>query len=479
MMTCTALQATRSARGLVRIALALAFVLAAAGLAARAQTDAGPGAAPVVRVLPLDGAIGPAVADYLAREIDRAADDRVAALVIRMNTPGGLVSSMRDMVSAILSSPVPVVVYVAPQGAHAASAGTYILYASHIAAMAPGTNLGAATPINMGGGGPAQPGPGGGGAQPGDESAKKAPEGAADLKAVNDLVALIKSLAELRGRDIDWGERAVREAATLTASEALKAHVIDLIAPDLDALVAALNGREVKTSAGEITLKTAGAHIEQAPVPWATRFLMVITDPNIAFILMTLGMYGLIFELAHPGTVLPGLIGATCLVLGLYALSVLPVNVTGLALIALGIILMLVEAINPGFGAAGIGGIISFALGATFLIDSNDPQFRLAPQTIIVVTAITGGFLILVIGYALGAQRRRVTTGRESLIGRTAQVSEWDGNAGFVELDGERWRALSDEPLEPGSDVVVKSIDGLVLSIARALRGKSGRRKGK
>lgn len=455
-----------AARGLVRIMLALALIFTAAAPVARADTGGQAGAAPLVRVLPLDGAIGPAVADYLTREIDRAAADHARALIIRMNTPGGLVTSMRDMVSAILASPVPVVVYVAPQGAHAASAGTYILYASHIAAMAPGTNLGAATPINLGGGGPD------------GDSAKKAPESAADMKAVNDLVALIKSLAELRGRDAEWGERAVRDAATLTASEALKSHVIDLVAPDLDALVAALDGREVKTAAGEATLKTAGAHVEHAPIPWATRFLMVITDPNIAFILMTLGMYGLIFELAHPGTVLPGLIGATCLVLGLYALSVLPVNVTGLALIALGIVLMLVEAVTPGFGAAGIGGLTSFALGATFLIDSNDPQFRLAPQTIIVVTAITGAFLILVIGYAVGAQRRRVTTGRESLIGRSARVSEWDGNAGFVELDGERWRALSDEPLEPGSDVVVKSIDGLVLSIARALRGKSGRRKG-
>jgi len=276
---------------------------------------------------------------------------------------------------------------------------------------------------------------------------------------------------------MEWAERAVREAATLTAGEAKKANVIELIAPDLSALVAALDGRTVEVGGQSVILRTADARVEHIQIGWVSHFLMLITNPNIAFILMTLGMYGLIFELANPGSIVPGLLGSLCLVLGLYALSVLPVNATGLVLIGLGIVLMLIEAISPGFGIAGLGGLASFALGATFLIDSNDPSFRLAPQTIIAVTATTGAFLMLVVGYALAAQGRRVTVGPESMIGRRGVVTEWDGDTGYVEFDGERWRARSDGPLEPGSEVVIRGIDGLVLSIAGVPRAKPKRSK--
>lgn len=460
-------------RHLVAFIVMALCVIALVGVGQRAAADSPPAATPLVRVLPIDGAIGPALADFLTREIGRAPADGVDAIVLRMNTPGGLVTSMRDIVSAILASPVPVIGYVAPQGAHAASAGTYILYATHVAAMAPGTNLGAATPIEMGrpAGTPEK--------APQNEEKGSAPPGAADMKAVNDLVALIKSLAELRGRNVEWGERAVREAATLTASEALKDNVIDLVAPDLDTLLSAADGRSVRTDGEALTLATANARIEHVEIGWASRFLMLITDPNIAFILMTLGMYGLIFELSNPGSILPGVLGTLCLIVALYGLSVLPVNVTGAALIGLGVALMLIEAVTPGFGVAGIGGIVSFALGATFLIDSSDPHFRLAPQTIFVVTAITAAFLVLVVGYALSAQGRGVITGRENILGRRAIVTEWNGGgAGFVQLDGERWQARSEEPLEPGSEVIVKGIDGLVLSIVRAVasKGKRSRR---
>jgi membrane-bound serine protease (ClpP class) len=437
---------------------------------ARAQT--GPAdSTPLVRLASIDGAIGPALADYLIREIDEAPGTGAAALVIRMDTPGGLVSSMRDIVKAILASRIPVIAYVAPEGAHAASAGTYILYASHLAAMAPGTNLGAATPIELGGGTPVpispvpNPDEPQGARKDGKETAPAAPEGAAGLKAVNDLVALIKSLAEMRGRNAQWAEDAVRKAETLTAQEALKAHVVEILAPDLPALLAAADGRKVMLATGEVTLHTKNARVVEAETGWRTGLLRILTDPNIAFILMTIGMYGLIFELSNPGSIFPGILGTICLVIGLYALSVLPVSSAGLALLALGIGLIIAEAFVPGFGILGTGGLVSFGLGAAFLYDSALPAFRLAWPVIIGVTAATGGFLLWVVSAALGAHRRPVTTGREDMIGAKALVLDWNGLEGHVHLEGERWQARGAAAFAPGQTVAVTAIDGLVLSV--------------
>ncbi len=433
---------------------------------------------PVAHVIRIDGAIGPALADYLVREISGATETGADVIVLEMDTPGGLVTSMRKIIAAILAAPVPVITYVAPQGAHAASAGTYIFYASHIAAMAPGTNIGAATPIDFGGG------PGFGvpkdekpedGAKPAVPAKPLAPQGASDLKAVNDLVSLIRSLAELRGRNADWGEKAVREAATLTATQAVAEHVADLVADDLPALLDAVDGRIVKVQSKDVTLRTKGATVTPAKIGWTTRVLIVLTDPNIAFILMTLGMYGLIFELSNPGAVLPGLVGGICLLIGLYALSVLPLNFAGVALILFGILFMVGEAMVPGHGIAATSGLIAFALGALFLVNSNVPGLRISWQTVAGVTIVTGLFLCGVIGYALTAQRRRVTTGREDLIGRRALVldgldpQEGHAREGFVRVEGERWHARSVDAasLEPGAEVVVKGVDGLVLLVAR------------
>lgn len=462
------------------LAAALACLIGTPSPKATAQ-DA---TAPRVRVITLEGAIGPAYAEYLADEIEQAPERGVSLLVVAMNTPGGLVTSMREIVQDILGASVPVAVFVSPQGAHAASAGTYILYASHIAAMAPGTTVGAATPIEMGGGGlpgpPEHPGAPGekkpsdqspqGKDDKGGETAeeRQAPPGAADLKAVNDLVALIKGLAELRGRNVEWAERAVRQAETLTAREALDKTVIDVVANDIPDLLSKIDGRTVKLGATEHTIKTKGAAIEYGEIGWTTRLLMIITDPNVAFLLMTLGMWGLILEMSHPGAVFPGLFGAICLILGLYALSVLPVSVSGAALLVLGIALMVAEVFTPGFGAFGVGGLIAFALGALFLFDTKVPEFRVAWPVVATVTAATGTFLLLVMGYALGIQRRPVVSGRESLIGQKALVIEWQGTRGFVHVEGERWQAHAKEPLEPGAEVYVQGIEGLDLRVGPA-----------
>ncbi len=440
-------------------AAALACLFGEPPLRATAQ-DA---SAPRVRVITLDGAIGPAYTQYLKREIAGAPERGVTLLVVAMNTPGGLVTSMREIVQDILAAPVPVVVYVSPQGAHAASAGTYILYASHIAAMAPGTTVGAATPIEIGGGGlpgpPEQPAAPGekkpdeqnpqGKDDKGGEAANEpqAPPGAADLKAVNDLVALIKGLADLRGRNVEWAERAVRQAETLTAREALDKNVVDVVANDLPDLLSQIDGRKVKLGTNEHTIKTKGAAIEYGEIGWTTRLLMIITDPNVAFLLMTLGMWGLILEMSHPGAVFPGLFGAICLILGLYALSILPVSVSGAALMLLGIALMVAEVFTPGFGVLGLGGLVAFALGALFLFDTEVPEFRVAWPVVVTATAATGAFLLVVVGYALNIQRRPVVSGREALIGQKALVTEWQGTHGFVHVEGQRWQAHAREQL--------------------------------
>jgi membrane-bound serine protease (ClpP class) len=420
-----------------------------------------PASAASVRVLTVQGAISPASASYLLRGLDKAARDKAQLVVIEMDTPGGLDTSMRDIIKAILASPVPVATYVSPKGARAASAGTYILYASHIAAMAPATKLGAATPVELapGAAAPEQPDS----ATPG--KATPAPGDTHTRKAVHDAAAYIRSLAELRGRNADWAERAVREAVSLPATEALKLNVIDLIATDLGDLLKQLNGRTIQMGGQTITLSTTHASIERIPPDWRSRLLAVIGDPSIAYILMLLGIYGLIYEFANPGMVLPGVVGGICLLLGLFALQVMPINYAGLALILLGIVLMIAEAFLPSFGALGLGGIAAFAIGSVMLIDTELPGYGL-PWALIVPVAIASAlFSFFVANLALRARRRPVVTGAEELIGASGIILEDMEEEGWARVHSERWRVRSAVPLKRGSPVRVRARHDLLLEV--------------
>lgn len=328
-------------------------------------TPGGQAAPGAVWVLNIDDAIGPASADYLVRSLGQAQAQGAQLVVIRMDTPGGLDSAMRQMIKAILSSTVPVASYVAPSGARAASAGTYILYASHIAAMAPGTNLGAATPVRIGG----APG------TPSDDKAKGGDDETLARKQVNDAAAYIRGLAQMRGRNADWAEKAVREAVSLSASEALRLNVIDQVADDLPDLLRKLDGKTLQVAGQPRQLQTAGASVVEHLPDWRTRFLAVITNPSVALILIMIGVYGLLFEFMNPGSAVGGVVGGICLLLALYALQLLPVSFAGVALILLGITFMIAEAFLPSFGVVGFGGIVAFVVGALILIDTDAPGF--------------------------------------------------------------------------------------------------------
>ncbi len=417
------------------------------------------------RVLDVSGPIGPPLADFVIGELHQAQQHGDALIVLKMDTPGGLDRSMRRIIKEILSSSVPVITYVAPNGARAASAGTYILYASHIAAMAPGTNLGAATPVQLGGL-PTMPDRDG---ETGADDATDRPPSNEDslrTKVINDAVAYIKGLAELRGRNSDWAVRAVRQGESLTASEALRDGVIDLIAVNLTDLLSQVDGRTVLLGAEQVVVNGKNAVPQDVGQSWVTRLLIAITDPNIAFLLMTIGFYGLFFELLHPGGIVPGTIGGISLLLGLYALSVLPVSLAGAALLLLGLALMIAEAFVPSFGILGLGGLVSFALGATMLFDTNAPGFQLSWQTIAGTTLVTGVFMAAILALALKSQLREVTTGPDHLLRQTATVESWANGQGWVLVEGERWKAVSDTPLSPGQTVTITKIDGLVLTVA-------------
>ncbi len=467
----------------LRCAVAVAMILAAiaAGLAIAPRYQHAHAQVPALDraqllVIELQGVIGVATAAFVNRGIEQAQAMNARAVVIRMDTPGGLVNATRDIISDILASPVPVVVYVAPSGARAASAGTYILYAAHVAAMAPGTHLGAATPIGLGpppgmpGGPERQP-------EPSDEKPKSPgePGSAAERKALNDAIAYLRSLAELRSRNAEFAERAVREAATMTATEAAKNGVVDLLVPDIPSLLAAIDGRTVAIAGATRRLETKDAAIETLSPNWRERAIGIVTDPNVAYLLLLLGFYGIFFELWNPGFVLPGVVGGICLLIALAALSVMPVSYAGLALILLGVALMAGEAFTPGVGVLGIGGLVAFVAGSIFLFEPEAMpfDFGVAWPVIAGATAITSAFFLFVIGFALKARQRPVVTGIEELIGSRARVIEWTDNRGLVHVRGETWQARAAEgsmPVPPaaGDSVRIRALDGLVLIVEPA-----------
>jgi membrane-bound serine protease (ClpP class) len=413
-------------------------------------------------LLQIDGAIGPAVSDYLSRGIDRAHQYDAQLIVLEMDTPGGLDTSMRDIIQRILASKVPIVTYVYPAGARAASAGTYILYASHLAAMAPATNLGAATPVQIGM--PSMPK-----GNPGSEDTEEQEqtESAMELKMVNDAVAFIRGLAELRGRNADWAESAVREAASLTASVALEKNVIDIVATDTDELVALLDGKVVMIDDQSITLQTEGKAIQKELPDWRTRFLEVITNPNLVLILGMIGFYGIILEFYNPGFGVPGVVGAICLLLAGYALQMLPVNYAGVAFIILGIGLIAAEAMVPSFGIFGFGGIVSFTIGAIILIDTDVGAFRIGVPIILATGIISLGFVFVTINLAMKMRHKPTVSGVDAMRGMHGIAMSDFKEGGQVRVQGELWNAVSDHPIMKDDIVQVTQVNGLQLTVEK------------
>lgn len=429
-----------------------------------------PAAVPPVVVLQLDGAIGPATAELVGRALARAAQDRAQLVVLQIDTPGGLDTAMRSIIKDMLASPIPVAGFVWPQGARAASAGTYLMYAAHIAAMAPATNLGAATPVAIG---LPMPGVGAEPAAVPASAASSPPASSADTlaaKRVNDASAYLRSLAQLRGRNAAWAEQAVRESVSLSAADALARGVIDLVAVDLDDLLRQLDGRVVAlgtTGAGSVTLATANAERIRLAPDWRGRLLAVVGDPSLVLMLMMIGLYGLLFEFMNPGSVAPGVIGGVCLLLAMWGLQMLPVNYAGLALILLGMAFLVAEAFVPSYGALGIGGIAALAFGALLLIDVDAPGQGIALPLVGGVALFSAAFVLGVAGMAARARRRPVVSGAPWMVGARGEVIEsgGDNGLGWALVDGERWQVRAAMPLRAGQRVRVARVDGLVLEV--------------
>lgn len=443
------------------------------GLAAIGQTelpggaeDRAGGESGRALLLEINGAIGPATSNYIVRGIQKAADEQAALVIIQMDTPGGLDSAMREIIKAILNSPVPVVTWVAPSGSRAASAGTYILYASHVAAMAPATNLGAATPVPVGGGQPAPPRDDAAEEGEAEDDERPVPQrGGPEAKAIEDAVAYIRGLAERRDRNADWAERAVRESASLTAERAVEINVADLIASDMGQLLREVDGRSVSTESGDVVIRSAGMTVERVEPDWRTELLAVITSPTVAYMLLLAGIYGLMFEGYNPGAILPGVVGAICLLLALYAFQVLPVNYAGLALIVLGILLMIGEVFMPSFGVLGIGGIVAFVVGSIILMDTDVPGYGIPTMLIGSIAAVGGTAVMAIIWVALRARRQPVVSGREDMIGAAATaVADFQGR-GPVRTHGELWNAESSVPVRQGQALRITGMKGLVLTV--------------
>jgi len=416
----------------------------------------------VIIQLEINDVIGPATADYIERNLQKAVDSQAMAVLICMDTPGGLDISMRQIIKQIIASPIPVISYVAPSGARAASAGTYILYASHIAAMAPATNLGAATPVQFSGFG---------GFDDDKDKSDKNDDKAKPLsdsmtqKMVNDAAAYIRGLAKMHGRNEQWAEKAVREAASLSASEALKLNVIDIVAVDVTALLRQLQGRKVNVSGKEIIFDTGHIEIKSIKPDWRSQFLAVITNPSIAYILLMVGIYGLIFEFSNPGSIVPGTIGGICLLMALYALQLLPVNYAGMGLILLGIALMIAEAFVTSFGILGLGGIVAFVIGSVILMDTDVPGFGIDMGLVAGFALSSAVFFIVAIGLILKSRHRPIVSGKEEMIGCVGEVIDDFTGTGMIHIHSENWRAACDQPLRKKEKVRVTAIEGLLLQV--------------
>lgn len=403
-----------------------------------------------VDAIHVTGAITPITVQQIENQIHRSERDGAKALVLLMNTPGGLESSMRSIVTAILASDVPVITYVSPPGSRAASAGLFLVTASHVAAMAPNTNLGAASPVSMGG--------------PMDTTLSK--------KAMSDAAALLKSLAETRGRNIDWNERAVRQAISASATEAVDLHVVDFVAADLQEVLEKATGRKVKLRSREVTLELAGAEVHEIEPTFRHRILSWLADPNVAYLMLTLGFYGILFELQNPGAILPGVVGAIFLILGFVALQTLPVNLAGLLLMVLALVFFLLEVKVQSHGILALGGVVSFLIGSLILFEPGlGGVFRVSLAVIAGATLATAAFFLFVIGKAVGAQRRPITTGAEGLVGEIGEAATALAPKGHVRVRGELWRAVSPEPVAPGTTVEVLRVRGLTLEVRARTQG--------
>jgi membrane-bound serine protease (ClpP class) len=447
----------------MRILLTFCTLFSCTCTLAADDTAAGKPPANAVWLLTIDDAIGPASSDYLIRSLNNAQLNDAELVVIKMDTPGGLDTSMRDIIQAILASPVPVATYVYPKGARAASAGTYILYASHIAAMAPATNLGAATPVQIGM--PSVPiGP-----QDAEEPGQQGGPSPTtmDLKVTNDAIAYIRGLAELRGRNVEWAEAAVRDAATLPSRDALDENVIDIVAIDLNDLLMQVDGRNVEVNNVEVQISTLGKPVYVKDPDWRTEFLKVITNPNLVLILGMIGIYGIILEFYNPGVGVPGVVGAICLLLAAYGLQMLPVNYAGLALIILGIALMVVETMAPSFGIMGFGGIVAFVIGSIILMDTEVEAFQISIPLVAALAVVSALFLFIALRLFLKVKDREVFSDTHLLVGAAGEAIEDFDKQGQVRVGAEIWRAITDAPLSKGEPITVVKVDGMHLNVTK------------
>lgn len=450
-------------RNLLILLLSMLFLVWATLSYAEVMDNGSTTKSSLIMQVEINGVIGPAMADYIERNLHKAITRQAQALLIIMDTPGGLDISMRHIIKSIIASPIPVITYVFPGGARAASAGTYLLYASHIAAMAPATNLGAATPVQIGGFGALD--------KDKDENAEH--DNTEQIltdpmthKAVNDAAAYIRGLAEIHDRNAQWAEQAVREAASLSAREALKLKVIDIVADDVDDLFKQLQGRELKVDGKQLVFKTGELDIQRLKPDWRSEFLGVITHPGIAYILLMAGMYGLVLEFANPGSIVPGTIGGICLLLALYALQLLPVNYAGMGLILLGMGLMIAEAFAPSFGVLGLGGIVSFVIGSVILIDTDVPGFGIDLGLVAAFALSSAAFFIIAIGLLFKSRHNPVVSGREEMQGGIGVALDDFTGTGMIRIHSEIWQATSDQPLHKNEHVRVVSIQGLMLKVA-------------
>ena len=410
-------------------------------------------------LLEVKGPIGPPSVGYIERVLKDAASRKSPLLIMQLDTPGGLDDSMREIIQLLMTSPVPVVTFVAPSGARAASAGTYILYASHVAAMARGTNLGAATPVKLGG----LPDPG----TPGPDADNLSPSRSSDMqrKIINDAEAYLRSLAQLRGRNVEWAVQAVRNAKSLSAEEALQKNVIDIVATHVPDLLAQLDGKEIKLINQTKVLRTSSLTIKKIEPDWHTQLLSFITNPNVAYILMLIGIYGLIFEFAIPGSLIPGIVGAVSLMLSLYAFQVLPISYAGFALMLFGLALLIVEAFAPSFGILGLGGGLAFIIGSIFLMDTSAPGYGISPALVGTLGLLNLAFFAFVLGAVIQARKRPVVTGTDIMVGTKAVALEDFGSEGKVKTRGEIWQARSPVPVQAEQDLKITGTDGLVLLV--------------